>query len=115
MFEGLVAILGGYEDLDVLGVASSATDAVDKARVLEPDVVVMDMQLADADGPETCERVLAAYPRTAVLFLTADDGPASMARAVNAGAAGFLSTGVPTHELVATIHRLADREVKAAS
>ncbi len=115
MFEGLVAILGHYEDLDVLGVASSAADAKEKAKVLAPDVLLMDMRLENADGPDTCAQVLAEAPATAVLFLSADDGAASMDRALKAGAAGFLSTAVPTHELVATIHRLAGHQVKASS
>ena len=114
MFEGLVAILSSYEDLDVLGVASSAPDAVEKSKVLEPDVLLMDMHLAGADGPETCEQVLAAAPGTAVLFLSADDDSISMQSAVKAGAAGFLSTAVPTSELVATIRRLSGHEVEAA-
>ena len=115
MFEGLVAILSGYQELEVLGVASSSADAVEKAKVLAPDVLLMDMHLAGAGGPETCERVLAAKPAPAVLFLAADDSAAAMDRALQAGAAGFLSTGVPTHELVATIERLAGREVDAGS
>lgn len=115
MFEGLVSILGDDPDLDVLGVASSAADAVEKSKVLDPDVLLMDMHLADGDGPQTCERVLAAAPGTSVLFLSAEDSAASMGRALKAGAAGFLSTGVPTHELLATIRRLAGHAVEATS
>lgn len=109
MFEGLVAVLADYGELDVLGVASSAADAAAKSRVLEPDVLLMDMRLGDADGPETCERVRAAAPKTSVLFISSDDGADSIGRALKAGAAAFLSTGVPTYELVNTIHRLAGR------
>lgn len=115
MFEGLVAILNGCGELDVLGVASSAPDAVEKSKVLRPDVLLTDMHLAGADGPETCERVLAAAPGTAVLFLSADDDPTSMQSALNAGAAGFLSTAVPTSELVATILRLSGHEAEVTS
>ena len=115
MFEGLVALLADHQDLDVLGVASTADDAVKKAQVLKPDVLLLDMHLDGADGPAACRQVRAAAPGTVVLFLTADDSSAAKDSALQAGAAEVLTTGATTGELVSTIRRLADHEVRAAS
>lgn len=111
MFEGLVSVLADYEDLEVVGVAISAVDAVEKAKLLKPDLLVIDMHLGDSNGAQACEQVRAAVPGTAVLFLSPEVGNVSMERAVQAGAAGYLSTGVSTDELVAAIRKLADGEM----
>jgi DNA-binding NarL/FixJ family response regulator len=111
MFEGLVAILSDRPNLDVLGVASSAADAVEKSLLLQPDLVLMDMQLSDAEGWQVCERIRSRLPNVAVLFLSADTRDDAMERAVTAGAAGYLSTEVSTNELVDAINRLAEGEL----
>src|SRR5205807_7520837 len=98
MFEGLVSILGEQEGLRVLGVASSAADALDKSMHLKPDLVLMDVRFPDGDGPQICERIRSRLPNTAVLFMSADASQATIERAVLAGAAGFLSTAVSVAE-----------------
>ncbi|HET7466695.1 MAG TPA: response regulator transcription factor [Candidatus Dormibacteraeota bacterium] len=111
MFEGLVSILADRPNLEVLGVASSASDAVEKAALLQPDVVVMDVGLSDSEGWQACEHIRRRLPDIAVLFLSADVSDDAMERAVAAGAAGYLSTEVSTDEVVEAIARLAEGEL----
>ncbi len=111
MFEGLVSLLGDQEGLEVLGVASSAADAVDKSMHLRPDLVLMDVRFPDGDGAQICERIRSRLPNTAVLFLSADTNEATVERAVMAGAAGYVSTQISVAELVGAIKRLAEGEL----
>ena len=111
MFEGLVSILADRPNLEVLGVASSASDAVEKAVLLQPDVVLMDVGLSDAEGWRACELIRGRLPDIAVLFLSADVSDDAMERAVAAGAAGYLSTEVSTDDVVDAIARLAEGEL----
>jgi two-component system response regulator DevR len=111
MFEGLMSVLSEHTELDLVGVATSAADAVEKSLVLKPDVVVMDVRLSDSDGAHACERIRNRMPDVAVLFLSADVSGDSMERAVMAGAAGYLSSDVSTTELVNAIQKLADGEM----
>ena len=110
MFEGLISLLSDYSDLNVIGVASTAADALEKSIVLKPDLVLMD-RIADSDGAQLCERIRASRPDAAVLFLTADDSNTSIEHAVQAGAAGYLSTSVSANELLEAIRKLADGEM----
>lgn len=111
MFEGLSSLLSDFNDITVTGVATSAADAVDKVVHLSPDVVLMDTRLHDIAGPQACERIRAARPDVAVLFLSAERGEDLMMRAASAGAAGYLSTEVSAIELVSAIKKLADGEL----
>jgi len=111
MFEGLVSILGEQEGLQVVGVASSAADAVDKSLHLRPDLVLTDVRFPDGDGAQICERIRSRLPNTAVLFLSADASQATIERAAMAGAAGYVSIEISAAELVDDIKRLADGEL----
>jgi DNA-binding NarL/FixJ family response regulator len=110
MFEGLTSMLAEYPDLKVAGVATSVADAVDKAMLLKPDLVLMDYRLPDGDGAQASERIRAKLPNTAILFLSADASEAAMVRAVEAGASGYVSKSATAEELVSAIRRAAEGE-----
>jgi DNA-binding NarL/FixJ family response regulator len=115
MFEGLVSVLGDRRDLEIVGVASSAADAIEKSKVLDPDLVLMDTRLSDSDGWAACERIRAKRPNVAVMFLSTDTSEGAIEKAVLAGAAGYLSTDASTTELVDAIRKLADGEMLVTS
>lgn len=110
MFEGLSSLLSEYPDLSVVGVATTVADAVDKALLLKPDLVLMDYRLPDGDGAEAAERIHAELRDSAILFLSADPSESAMMRAVEAGASGYVSKGSSSEELVSAIRRAADGE-----
>ena len=110
MFEGITALLAEFSDLGVVGVATTVADAVAKAMLLKPDLVLMDYRLPDGDGAQATEKIRAKLPETAVVFLSADVSEASMMRAVEAGAAGYVSKAASAEELVSAVRRAADGE-----
>jgi len=110
MFEGLSSLLAEFEDLNVVGVATTVADALDKASLLKPDVVLMDYRLPDGDGAQASERIRAKLPDTAVLFLSADASESAMMRAVESGASGYVSKAASAEELVSSIRKAAEGE-----
>lgn len=110
MFEGLTALLSEVSDLRVVGVATTVADSVQKAILLKPDVVLMDYRLPDGDGVQATETIRSALPETAVVFLSADVSETSMMRAVEAGAAGYISKAASAEDLVGAVRKAADGE-----
>lgn len=108
--EGLSSLLSEYPDLSVTGIAATVTDAVDQASRVKPDLVLMDYRLPDGDGAQATEKIRDRLPDTAVLILSAELSEATMARAVEAGACGFVSKTASADDLVDAIRRAADGE-----
>ena len=87
---GLRRILEAEADLEVVGEAGSATQAVEVASSAQPDVFVMDLGLPDRNGIAATTEVCAVSPETRVLVLTVHDDVAYLRRAFAAGATGYL-------------------------
>jgi DNA-binding NarL/FixJ family response regulator len=106
---GFRMILDAEEDIDVVGEASDGTEAVEQAKRLTPDVVLMDIRMPELDGIEATRQVVAgggdAPPR--VLMLTTFDLNEYVYEALRAGASGFLLKDVPPEELAAGIRVVA--------
>ncbi|HEY6875145.1 MAG TPA: response regulator transcription factor [Candidatus Dormibacteraeota bacterium] len=111
MFEGLSSLLSDFGEINVVGVATSAADAVEKVVHLAPDLVLMDTRLSDSAGTQACELIREARPDVAVLILSPESDEDLMTRAASAGAAGYLSAEVSAKELVGAIKKLADGEL----
>jgi DNA-binding NarL/FixJ family response regulator len=109
---GLSLILLPHADIDVVGEAADGDEAVELARRLRPDVVLMDVRMPRVDGIEATRRLLAPgahqYPR--VLVLTTFDVDEYVYQALRAGAAGFLLKDEPPDQLVAGIRTVAAGE-----
>ena len=105
---GFAALLGAVPGIDVIGEARDGLEAVTKAAVLRPDVVLMDIRLPELDGVRATERILAsAPPRPSVLMLTVFDLDEYVYAALRAGASGFLLKDSPPETLIAGIHAAA--------
>jgi DNA-binding NarL/FixJ family response regulator len=98
-------------DLRLAGVATTAEDGLGLVATEQPDVVLVDVMLPDADGIEVARRVHEVSPATQVVVLTARADIAVMARAASAGAAGFISKTRPVAEILATIRAAVEGEV----
>lgn len=101
--EGLRLVVGREVDLEVVGEARGTRDAVELARLLTPDVVVMDVGLGDDDGVATIEPILASSPSTRVVVLTMFHDPETVRQSLIAGAAGFVVKGAHSVELIDAI------------
>ena len=113
---GFRMILDAEEDMEVVGECSDGTQAVDSARRLTPDVVLMDIRMPEMDGIEATRLIAAregeAGPR--VLMLTTFDLDEYVYDALRAGASGFLLKDVPAEELVNGIRVVAQGEALLA-
>jgi DNA-binding NarL/FixJ family response regulator len=104
---GLRNILADEADVEVVGEAGNAADAVAVAAAEQPDVFVMDLGLPATNGIEATRQVLAASPATAVLVLTVHDDVAYLRRAFDAGARGYLVKDAADVELVLAVRSVA--------
>lgn len=111
---GLAGILQAEADVEVVGEAASAAEAVAVVRAQAPDVVLMDLRMPGGDGVMATEGVLEAAPSTRVVVLTTYESDADILRAVEAGAAGYLLKDASRAELVAAIRMAARGETVLA-
>jgi len=107
--EGLRSMLDG-EGVEIVGEAASGTEALARVRELQPDVVLLDLELPDQDGLTVLKRVREAVPGAAVLVVTMHQDPGRVRLAVEAGAAGYVLKGVNRTELRASIRAVRDGE-----
>ncbi|MFF3666349.1 response regulator [Microtetraspora malaysiensis] len=108
---GLAALLGGEDDMEIVGAAADGGEALRGIAARKPDVVLMDLQLGDGvDGVEVTRRIreLPSPPR--VLVLTTYESDADIMRAVDAGATGYLLKACPPEELFQAIRAAARGE-----
>jgi two-component system response regulator NreC len=104
---GLARILADEADLEVVGEAGTAEEAVRLTAAQHPDVMVMDLGLPDASGIEATRRVKEASPETRVLVLTVHDDVAYLRKAFDAGATGYLVKEAADVELVEAVRVVA--------
>ena len=109
MRTGFRMILEAEDDFDVLGEASSGTEAVEMARSLQPEVILMDIRMPGMDGLEATRRIVQAEstPSSRVLILTTFDEDEYVYQALRAGASGFLLKRTPAASLVEGIRVIA--------
>ncbi len=88
--QGLKLLLGLQPEIEVVGEVRTGRDAVEMSQVLKPDVVVMDISMADMDGLEACQRIRSQQPATQVLILTMHESEEYFLQALRVGAAGYL-------------------------
>jgi DNA-binding NarL/FixJ family response regulator len=111
---GLAGILSPEGDIEVIGEAGSADEAIAMARAAMPDVVLMDLRMPGGDGVVATAGVLSASPSTRVVVLTTYETDADILRAVEAGAAGYLLKAASRDELVTSIRAAARGETVLA-
>jgi DNA-binding NarL/FixJ family response regulator len=107
--EGLRSMLG-HNGVEVVGEAANGAEALDAARLLAPDVILLDVELPDLDGLGVLQQIRALVPQTAVLIVSMHDNPALVRRAVQIGAAGYVLKGVGRRELLAAVQAVHDGE-----
>lgn len=101
--DGIRALLGVCDDIEVVGEAGEGREAIEKALALAPDVILMDIAMPGMDGLEATRRILEQKPAARVLVLTQHDSKEYILSSIKAGVAGFLPKRALGSELVSAI------------
>jgi DNA-binding NarL/FixJ family response regulator len=109
--EALEAILGADERIEVVGQASDGGQAVELARSLGPDIVLMDVSMPVLDGFEATREIRESIEDVRVLMLTGSNSRADVDRSRAAGASGYVTKDRIASELVATIVEVTRRKL----
>jgi DNA-binding NarL/FixJ family response regulator len=107
---GLADLFEGEDDLEVVGDAGTAAEAMARIPAVRPDVAVLDVRLPDGNGIEVCRDIRSQHPEIACLMLTSFADDEALFAAIMAGAAGFLLKQVRGIELVDSVRRAARGE-----
>jgi DNA-binding NarL/FixJ family response regulator len=86
-----IASLLKANDIDVVGEASDGLEALEKARQLKPDLILMDIMMPRCNGLEATRLIKAEMPEIKIIILTASDDDEALSEAVKSGAEGYLS------------------------
>jgi DNA-binding NarL/FixJ family response regulator len=105
--DGLAVLLASVDGLDVVGTAADGAEAVAEALRLQPDVVVMDVQMPRLNGVEATRRLAAEAPGVGIVVLTMSEDDGTVFAAVRAGARGYLVKGAEQEEIVRAITTVA--------
>jgi DNA-binding NarL/FixJ family response regulator len=111
---GFRMILDAQEDVEVVGEAEDGREAVERARELQPDVVLMDVRMPVLDGIQATRRIVDEHPRARVLMLTTFDQDEIVYDAMKAGASGFLLKSAPPARLVDAVRTVAEGDAPLA-
>lgn len=109
--EALEAILAADERIEVVGQAADGSQAVELARTLAPDVVLMDVSMPVLDGFEATREIRAAEEDVRVLMLTGSNSRADVDRSREVGASGYMTKDRIASELVAAIVEVTRRRL----
>ncbi|MEU7517904.1 response regulator transcription factor [Streptomyces sp. NPDC042898] len=104
---GLTFMLGGAEDLEIVGEGADGREVPELVDRLAPDVVLMDIRMPHVDGLTATERLRALPGAPEVVVLTTFHADEQVLRALRAGAAGFVLKDTPPAEIVAAVRRVA--------
>jgi DNA-binding NarL/FixJ family response regulator len=101
--DGIRAMLGAEDDIIVTSEAGTVQEAIDEAARTSPDVVVMDVRLADGSGIEATREIRAKHPATRVLMLTSFSDDQALFASIMAGASGYVLKQVRSNDLLRAI------------
>ena len=104
---GLLEILSNDPTIEIVGQAATGREAIERARRLAPDVVLMDVRMPDLDGITATRELTRAASRARVLILTTFEQDDYVFGALRAGASGFLLKRARPEELIAGVHTIA--------
>ncbi|TJY40694.1 response regulator transcription factor [Cohnella pontilimi] len=110
--KGLQVFLSTQPDLELVGEASNGMEVLEKAALLLPDIILMDLQMPVLDGMETTKRLKEVQPSVKVIVLTSFADQAHVLPAIRAGARGYLLKDVEPEELVRAIHRVQEGKIE---
>ncbi|MDA3857948.1 MAG: response regulator transcription factor [Roseovarius sp.] len=97
--EGIQSILESYDDVEVIANLASGHEIIEQVGALNPDVILLDLNMPGIGGLSTTEIILERRPETRILILSMHDSPEYITSALSHGAAGYVLKDVPTDEI----------------
>jgi len=104
---GVAELVNTEADLEVIGEAGTASEALSLVKRLEPDVAILDVRLAEGNGIEVCREIRSEHPDVACLILTSFSDDQAMLDASLAGAAGYVLKQIRGNDLIESIRKVA--------
>ena len=104
--EGIATLINSQPDMRIVGEAGSGNEAVERFRVLNPDVTLMDVRLPDMSGIDALIAIRKEFPNAHVLMVTTSEGTVEIQRALASGARGYMLKSMPPRDLVESIRRV---------
>ena len=108
--DGLRALFQSIEDVVIVGESSDGQVAITEITHLQPDVVLMDIQMPGVNGIEATRRISTSSPHIGIIILTMFEDDDSVFAAMRAGARGYILKGADQHEMLRTIRAVSDGE-----
>lgn len=104
--KGLIHLLGKQKDFRIIGEADDGKSAIELAFELQPDVIVLDVQMPEMDGIETTRQILDANPDVKILALSIHDERDYVEAMITAGASGYILKDSAVEELIVAIRKV---------
>lgn len=108
--EGIRLLLESDEEIQVVGEAATAPEAIDRIPLAKPDVAILDVRLEAGSGIEVCRDVRSLMPELVCLMLTSFADDEAIFASVMAGAAGYILKQIRARDLISDVHRVAAGE-----
>lgn len=108
--DGLRALFGSLPDMEVVGEAATGDAAISLAEELQPDVVLMDIQMPDLNGVEATRQIVQTSPHIGVIVITMFEDDDSVFAAMRAGARGYVLKGADQEEMLRAIRAVSRGE-----
>ena len=112
--QGLKTLLEGHSEWEVIGEASDGAEAIEKAKDLHPDVMVLDVTMPRMNGLEACRLLRRQAPGLEILCVTQHDSPQMMREALDAGARGYVVKSNAARDLLAAVEAVSQHRVFTA-
>lgn len=97
--DGLVSILSQFNDLSIVGTCSNGQEAIDKTSILQPNLIIMDVDMPVLDGLRACQEIKSSSPGTKVLTLSMHNDKATIQSAIEASSDGYILKNSSSEEL----------------
>ncbi len=111
---GVSTLLSGRDDMEVVGEAANGQEALERARDLMPDVILMDIKMPETDGLTATKQIKTEMPYVRIMMLTVSETDEDLFEAVKAGAQGYLLKNVDPAYLIACVQQVQRGEVPLA-
>lgn len=109
--QGLVSMLEQHGNYEIIGEAGSVKEAVEQARALKPDLILMDYMLGDGTGLEAAQIILNELPKCKIVYLTVADEEETLFKALRSQASGYILKDVTVENLLKSLKRLEHGEI----